>query len=64
MSGAIPLFLQLVFMASCSVKAQGQLYLCLYILWPYQYRVACINCEIPFTRIMAILCRVIDPKRF
>jgi hypothetical protein len=30
MSGAIPLFLQYAFMAWCSVKAQGQLYLYIY----------------------------------
>jgi hypothetical protein len=32
MNGAIPLFLQYAFMAWCSVKAQGQLYLYLYLI--------------------------------
>jgi hypothetical protein len=31
MSGAIPPLPQYAFMAGCLVKAQGQLYLCLYI---------------------------------
>jgi hypothetical protein len=38
MRGSIPPFLQYVFMSWCSVKAQGQLYLYLYVFFSCDFR--------------------------